>query len=63
MRVTQGAPGQPPLGSGARFKNLVGQLSKKPGTTDPKALAAFIGNKKYGASKMGAMSQASRNRK
>jgi hypothetical protein len=40
-----------PLGSGERFKSLVGQLSKKPGITDPAGLAASIGRKKYGASR------------
>lgn len=46
---------KPPLGSGARFKNLVGQLSGRKGVYDPKGLAAFIGAKKYGASKMSSM--------
>ncbi len=35
------------LGSGARFKALTKKLSKK-GVKNPKALAAFIGRKKYG---------------
>lgn len=51
----------PPLGTGDRFKNLVGQLSSRPGVTDPKRLAAFIGQKKYGATKMSTM--AAKNRK
>lgn len=42
------------LGSGARFKALEGKLSKK-GIRDPAALAASIGRKKYGASKMADM--------
>jgi hypothetical protein len=54
--------GKPPLGTGARFKNLVGQLSKRPGVTDPKKLAAFIGQKKYGASKMSSMAGKGRGR-
>lgn len=52
--------GKPPLGSGARFKNLVGQLSKRPGVTDPKRLAAVIGQKKYGAGKMSQMAAKNR---
>jgi len=41
---------KPKLGSGTRFKKLSGQLAAK-GATDPDALAAAIGRKKYGASK------------
>lgn len=40
-----------PLGSGERFKHLKGELASK-GATNPGALAAYIGRKKYGASKM-----------
>jgi hypothetical protein len=39
------------LGSGARFKSLTKKLAKK-GATNPKALAAYIGRKKYGNAKM-----------
>lgn len=35
------------LGGGGRFKKLVSQLKKK-GASNPKALAASIGRKKYG---------------
>lgn len=38
---------KPKLGTGQRFKQLAGQLAKK-GVKDPKALAAYIGRKKYG---------------
>ena len=38
------------LGSGERFKELSGKLGKK-GAKDPKALAAWIGRKKYGKDK------------
>jgi len=38
------------LGSGKRFKKLTGQLAKK-GAKNPKALAAWIGRKKYGKAK------------
>lgn len=37
------------LGSGERFKMLTDRLAKKPGVTNPKALAASIGRKKYGS--------------
>ena len=35
------------LGTGTRFKQLTSKLSKQ-GVKNPKALAAFIGRKKYG---------------
>lgn len=41
------------LGSGGRFAALKGKLSKQKGVTNPGALAASIGRKKYGSSKMG----------
>lgn len=40
------------LGSGDRFKKLVAQLQGENGVTDPAALAASIGRKKYGNKKM-----------
>jgi hypothetical protein len=33
------------------FAKLKGQLAHRPGVTNPGALAAYIGRKKYGASK------------
>ena len=33
------------------FAKLRGQLAKKPGVTNPGAVAAFIGRKKYGKAK------------
>jgi hypothetical protein len=39
------------LGNGGRFQELASKLAKK-GVNDPKALAASIGRKKYGAEKM-----------
>jgi len=39
------------LGSGARFKALKSKLASRPGVTNPGALAAFIGRKKYGKAK------------
>lgn len=45
----------PKLGSGKRFANLKNTLSKEKGVTDPAALAAAIGRKKYGKAKMAKM--------
>jgi hypothetical protein len=36
------------VGGGGRFAALKGKLGKQPGVTDPGALAAKIGRKKYG---------------
>ena len=47
------------LGSGSRFKSLTKKLSKK-GVKNPKALAAYIGRKKYGAKKMTKLALAGR---
>lgn len=41
---------KPKLGSGTRFKQLTSQLAKR-GVKNPKALAAYIGRKKYGKKK------------
>jgi hypothetical protein len=38
----------PKLGTGERFANLKSKLASEPGVTDPGALAASIGRKKYG---------------
>tara|TARA_R100001594_G_C3879027_1_gene225437 strand:- start:251 stop:466 length:216 start_codon:yes stop_codon:yes gene_type:complete len=53
---------KPKLGSGKRFKQLTSKLKKK-GAKNPKALAAFIGRKKYGKKKMTKMAAAGRKRK
>ena len=42
---------KPPLGSGARFAALKSSLASRPGVSNPGALAAFIGRKKYGKAK------------
>jgi len=42
---------RPPLGSGGRFAALKSKLASRPGVTNPGALAAYIGRKKYGAKK------------
>jgi hypothetical protein len=54
---------KPKLGSGARFRALKGKLAKRKGVTNPGALAAAIGRKKYGARKMAKMSAAGRKRR
>ncbi len=41
---------KPKLGSGTRFKQLTSKLAKR-GVKNPKALAAYIGRKKYGKKK------------
>lgn len=46
---------KPPLGTGARFKALKESLTKR-GASNPDALAAFIGRKKYGSKKFQALS-------
>lgn len=45
----------PKLGSGGRFKKLSATLAAR-GASDPDALAAFIGRKRYGAAGMGRLS-------
>ena len=52
---------RPKLGTGERFAALEGQLRKK-GVRDPKALAASIGRKKYGAKKFQSMAAKGRKR-
>lgn len=42
---------QPKLGSGKRFENLTEAISKRNGVSNPAAVAAAIGRKKYGAKK------------
>ena len=36
------------LGTGARFRALKNRLSRRKGVTNPGALAAYIGRRKYG---------------
>lgn len=44
------------LGSGARFAALKNKLAHRPGVTNPGALAAYIGRKKYGNAKFNSLS-------
>ena len=48
------------LGSGGRFKALAAKLEKKGDVDNPKAVAAEIGRKKYGARRMAKMAAAGR---
>lgn len=41
----------PKLGSGERFARLKAKLARRPGVTNPGALAAFLGRAKYGKSR------------
>ena len=64
QQVTKGGrkKKKPPLGSGKRFKQPDSKLKKR-GARDPKALAAYIGRKKYGAKKFAAMAAKGKRRK
>ena len=48
-------------GTGKRFASMVGILKKK-GAKSPKALAAWIGRRKYGVKKMASMAAKGRKR-
>lgn len=43
------------LGTGKRFETLTQAIAKRGGVSDPAAVAAAIGRKKYGAKKMAGM--------
>lgn len=49
---------KPKLGSGKRFSNLVHSLESKGHVSNPAAVAASIGRKKYGAKKFAKLSAA-----
>lgn len=49
-------------GGGGRFAALSKKLGKRSGVTDPDALAAAIGRKKYGKGRMAKFSSAGRGR-
>lgn len=50
----------PKLGSGKRFASLEKKLAKKGNVSDPVAVAAAIGRKKWGAKRMSKMATAHR---
>ena len=52
-----------PLGQGGRFAALEQKLSKRPGVSNPGALAAFIGRRKLGAGRFNKMAAAGRRRR
>jgi len=52
---------QPKLGSGGRFKSLTRKLAGR-GVRNPRALAAWIGRRKYGKAGMAKLSAAGRRR-
>lgn len=54
---------KPKLGSGARFAALEKKFAASGKVSDPAALAASIGRKKYGAEKMAKMAAVGRARK
>ncbi len=47
---------KPKLGTGARFEALSNKLAKQEGVANPKALAAYIGRKKYGKKRFAKLS-------
>ncbi len=53
---------KPALGSGERFKALEKSIAKRGNVKNPGAVAAAIGAKKYGSSKMHAMAGAGRHK-
>lgn len=59
--VAKGA--KPKLGTGKRFAALKAGLAKKKGITNPGAVAAYIGRKKYGKSAFQKMAVAGKKRK
>lgn len=52
-----------PLGSGKRFKDLESQLARRQGVSNPAALAASIGRRKYGKQRFQQLSARARRRR
>lgn len=52
---------KPKLGSGARFR-AVAKAARKSGASDPNAVAAAVGRKKYGKAKFQKLAAAGRKR-
>jgi len=50
-------------GTGARFKSLVQKLKQRGGVTNPEAVAAAIGRRKYGSKKFQQMAAKARKKK
>lgn len=53
------ASAKPPLGTGQRFAQLKAQLARR-GASNPAALAAWIGRRKYGTKRFAQLSAAGR---
>lgn len=47
----------------SKFARLQGQLARRPGVRNPRALAAWIGDRKYGRRAMARKSAAARRRR
>lgn len=62
MKKANAEKKKPKLGSGKRFASLKLKLAKK-GATNPGALAAYIGAKRYGRKKMTKMAVAGKKRR
>ena len=62
QQVMKSKKKKPKLGSGARYKKLTKSL-KKGGARNPKALAAWIGRKKYGKKKFQKLAAKGKRRK
>ena len=50
------------LGGGGRFAKLEGELAHKPGISNPGAVAASIGRKKYGKKKFQHLAEAGKHK-
>lgn len=59
MAAKKASGKKPPLGSGARFKAVEASAAKS-GASDPAAVAASVGMKKYGKAAMAKMAAAGR---
>ena len=51
------------LGSGARFRSLTAKLRRRKGIRSPKALAAYIGRKKFGKKRFQKLAAGGRKRR
>ena len=63
VRVAGGGRGGGPGPGSGRFARLKAKLGKRKGVTNPGALAAWIGRRKYGATRMAKWAAAGRRRK
>jgi hypothetical protein len=54
---------KPALGSGKRFAKLEKSIARESGVTNPAAVAASIGVKKYGKAKMSKLAAAGKKKK